>query len=419
MAAQVISVNRKKYAVGLFWQPSDANVPARNSARALARVVDARFNLFVSWHNMIGLGARRMGHRSGMPSIAADIMAVFPEYSSFLAMFYNDGAYILVAARNGIILADKIFMHESDARREYFALAEMPDWGAFVAPAAWGAPRAVERTLADVLDGRHAGVLRYISRARTILFSLLLLCAFAVGVFWLYRDSLVQVFAPRPQIAHIDPELAAEYKRQVEESNRQLDAEYEIKKNVPEPLVLPYDNLPDVYERADLCYQAMGFLMQPIPGWIQVSVRCDESDATVEFRRDYGSLGDFYVVAGDLMPGAIVQERGDSALTVRAVLPKIATHASQDERDADTIVRNISTIFQGIDITPDIDVVVDTITNGVETVNVNVLEIAAASNLIPSQFMKIFDDFGGVYMTRTEWNATNRTWNYEVIIYAK
>lgn len=419
MAAQVISVNRKKYAVGLFWQPSDANVPARNSARALARVVDARFNLFVSWHNMIGLGARRMGHRSGMPSIAADIMAVFPEYSSFLAMFYNDGAYILVAARNGIILADKIFMHESDARREYFALAEMPDWGAFVAPAAWGAPRAVERTLADVLDGRHAGVLRYISRARTILFSLLLLCAFAVGVFWLYRDSLVQVFAPRPQIAHIDPELAAEYKRQVEESNRQLDAEYEIKKNVPEPLVLPYDNLPDVYERADLCYQAMGFLMQPIPGWIQVSVRCDESDATVEFRRDYGTLGDFYVVAGDLMPGAIVQERGDSALTVRAVLPKIATHASQDERDADTIVRNISTIFQGIDITPDIDVVVDTITNGVETVNVNVLEIAAASKLIPSQFMKIFDDFGGVYMTRTEWNATNRTWNYEVIIYAK
>ncbi|MBR1380548.1 MAG: type 4b pilus protein PilO2 [Alphaproteobacteria bacterium] len=403
----------------MFWQPSDANVPARNSARALARVVDARFNLFVSWHNMIGLGARRMGHRSGMPSIAADIMAVFPEYSSFLAMFYNDGAYILVAARNGIILADKIFMHESDARREYFALAEMPDWGAFVAPAAWGAPRAVERTLADVLDGRHAGVLRYISRARTILFSLLLLCAFAVGVFWLYRDSLVQVFAPRPQIAHIDPELAAEYKRQVEESNRQLDAEYEIKKNVPEPLVLPYDNLPDVYERADLCYQAMGFLMQPIPGWIQVSVRCDESDATVEFRRDYGTLGDFYVVAGDLMPGAIVQERGDSALTVRAVLPKIATHASQDERDADTIVRNISTIFQGIDITPDIDVVVDTITNGVETVNVNVLEIAAASKLIPSQFMKIFDDFGGVYMTRTEWNATNRTWNYEVIIYAK
>ena len=33
--------------------------------------------------------------------------------------------------------------------------------------------------------------------------------------------------------------------------------------------------------------------------------------------------------------------------------------------------------------------------------------------------MKIFEEFGGVYMMQCAWNVASRTWNYEVIIYAK
>ena len=36
-----------------------------------------------------------------------------------------------------------------------------------------------------------------------------------------------------------------------------------------------------------------------------------------------------------------------------------------------------------------------------------------------SQALKIFEDFGGVYMTRCTWNVSARIWNYEVIIYVK
>ena len=38
---------------------------------------------------------------------------------------------------------------------------------------------------------------------------------------------------------------------------------------------------------------------------------------------------------------------------------------------------------------------------------------------ITNAFMKIFEEFGGVYMTRCAWDASTRIWNYEVIIYAK
>ncbi len=419
MAPSIININHKKYAVGLFWQPTDGTTDARNFARTLARGIDSRLNLFITYRNMVGLGATRYGHRSGMPSAASDIMGTFSEYSSFLAAFAVDGAYLLVAVRNGVILADKIFTKEDEAREEYFKLAEIPDWAAFIAPGEWGAPRAIDRKLRDVLTGNHRGTLKYISRIGTILLSLLIVVLFILAVFKLYHEPILRVLSPQPQIAKINPELAAEYHRQIEEKNKELDAEYEIVKPEPEPMVMPFDNLPDVYSRADVCYRAIGFLMQPIAGWIQTSVKCEEDFVVAEFSREYGTLGDFYNIASELMPGVIVQEHSDSILTVRAPLPGVAIISSQDERDADTIVRAVATRFQELNTTPKIGIITDTIKNDTEIINLDVVEIGVSSKLTPTHFMEIFNDFGGVYMTRCEWTAANRTWNYEVIIYAK
>ena len=123
MANQVISVDRKKYAVGLFWQPTGAGYVARNYARTLARSVDKKLNLYVEYRSMVGLGARRVGHRSGMDCAAVAVMDTLAEYSSFLAVFAVGRQFYLVAVRNGVILEDKLFDKEEDARAEYFKLS--------------------------------------------------------------------------------------------------------------------------------------------------------------------------------------------------------------------------------------------------------------------------------------------------------
>ena len=119
------------------------------------------------------------------------------------------------------------------------------------------------------------------------------------------------------------------------------------------------------------------------------------------------------------MPGALVSEKSDDLLIVQAKLPQVEMVASQDERDAETIVRNITSAFQGIDTSIDTQIVVDTLTNGVDVANVNIVEIGVSSKLTPMQIMEVFQDFGGVYMTSCAWNVATRMWNYEVIIYAK
>lgn len=419
MSGQVITINRKKYVVGLFWQPTGAGYVARTYARALARSVDKKLNLYTEYRGMVGLGARRAGHRSGMDSAAAAVTDALGEYSSFLAVFGIDKYFYLVAVRNGVILEDKLFTSESDARAEYFKLSEIPDWGALFAPAPWGMPRAVERNLSDLIVRAVRAPLRPISRVGAGLVSGVLIIVFVIGSMWFFRDPLEQM-ATTSELSNISPELAAEFEKQVQEKNKELDAVFEIEKPaLPGPIVLPYEYLPDPMARAQVCYQAMGFLMQPITGWSQTNVECGETHAIAQFSRDYGTLDDFYMMATELMPASFVQQQSDNALTVRAKLPDVPTYASIDERDVETVLRAVMTAFQGIDTPADAAMVVDTLTNGVDTVYLNVVEVAAESKLVPTQFMQIFDDFGGVYMTRCAWNASARTWNYEVIIYAK
>lgn len=419
MPNQTIAINRKKYAVGLFWQPIGAGFVARAYARNLSRTVDRKLKLFVEYRAMVGVSQRRGGVHSGMHAAAAEITDALTEFNSFLGVFQAGDLFYLVAVRNGVILADKLFDNAADARSEYFKLSELPDWNALFAPGAWGMPRAIERNLSDLISGNSRNVLRPISRLSRISLSVLMLAGFGVLLLTFFREPISQMMTP-PQVAKIDPELAAEYKRQIEEKNKELDAQFNIEKQTPPaPIVLPYDNLPDVSRRAQVCYQAIGFVMQPIPGWNQVSAECGETHASARFTRGFGTLDDFYRVATELMPASFVQEESSESIYIRATLPKIPTVASVDERDPDTVVRDIQSIFQGISTPVETNVVVDTLTNGVETATLNIIEVAADSKLTPMQFMKIFDEFGGVYMTRCAWDAVRRIWNYEVIIYVK
>ena len=417
MVNQVIHINKKKYAVGLLWQPVGSGFSGRSYARSLSKNIDKKLNLYTEARAMVGLGSYSFGHRLNMPVAAAEVMNGLSEYSSFLASFVVDNGFYMVAARNGVILQDRFFIDEAEARQEYAKLAQLPDWGTFIAPEEWAMPRAIERDIAKVVSITPRIMLHAISRFRTALWPIIVLLIFVIILLGFFREPIKQM--GKNKTTTINPELAAEYKKRIEEKNKELDAQYEIVKKEIQPIVLPYDNLPNTKERAELCYKAVAFLMQPVAGWNQTSVECNDKYAIAQIKRKFGTLGDFYLLAADAMPHSFVQERDEDNVVVTAVLPKLETYASIDERDVESVVRDVTTLFQMLNVPVEINTVVDTITNGVDSVNVNVVEIQAQSKLMPVNFMEIFDTFDGVYMTRCVWNMTNRIWNYEVIIYAK
>ena len=154
-------------------------------------------------------------------------------------------------------------------------------------------------------------------------------------------------------------------------------------------------------------------------GWKAASMRSSSQSGSMTFKRSFGTLDDFYAIAAENMPGVFVQEITDNEIFVRAKLPGIKTVSSRDTRNTDDMVRELTSRFQSIGLDASMTVVVDVVANSSQSAEIYVVEISAESKLIPSEFIKIFDGFDGVYITKTSWSAAKKTWNYEVIIYAK
>lgn len=421
MQKQVITISRKKYASGLFWQPVAIGSAARDHVTTLARKVDKKLNLFVEYRSMVGLGGRKLGHRSGMPAAAPEVMDAFAEYSSFLACFTVPQGFWIIAVRNGIIIADNLYFTDTDAKTAYAALSVLPDWGALVAPTTWRIPRAIDKPLDELVAGDARNTLKPLSHFRGYLFTLLFMGIFVFGTFYLFHEPIIKMITPRPQVAEINPELALEFKRQLEEKNAELTGQLLPVPEIPEPepIILPFQELPNKYDRAELCWRAISFLMQPIPGWIQLTVDCDVDTASARFRRDYGTLADLYAVAPELMPGIEITEMGESDVIIRVNMPILDVGYSLEELDADSVMRDINSMFQLIGTDGDVRMGSDEILSGAEYIFVNYVQISAKSKLTPNEFVRVFDSIEGVSIPRISWDSRQKSWNYEVRVYVK
>ena len=344
MIKQVISVHRKQFATGLFWQPVSVGVTPANYARQLVKNSDKKYTLFAEYKSMVGLGDTHDGARLGMSSAAAEIVDSLSEFVSFLGVFKIGAYYYLVAVRNGIIIRDILIETETEARNLYAELSNIPDWGALFAPQSWGMPKSQEKTLPEIIGYGSVAKLRQISLVKALLPSVFFIVLFIIGVVYLLKSPLLENITPK-KTTQLNPELVEEYKRQVELKNAELDKQYNIVRNEIKPIQYPYNYLPDVMERAKLCYKAIAFVMQPIAGWNQTFAKCDENYVSATFIRDFGTLNDFYTIGGDLMPGAIVQQMSEDEMIVRAKLPQLPTFASLDERDQVTAMRDIASFF--------------------------------------------------------------------------
>lgn len=416
MIKQFITVHRKKFATGLFWQPMGVGNTPRNYAHQLAKKAGKKYNLFTEYKSMVGLGISNEGARVGMNSAAAHIVDSLSEFVSFLAAFNVGQYFYLIAVRNGIIIRDILIEDEVKSRKLYTELLSMPDWGILIAPTSWGIPKSQEKNIYDLIKKDNVAPLRPIGFVKTVLPSVIFTFLFILFGFYVLNNPIQ---TPSDTGANLNTELANEYRRQIELKKQEILDKKIAQEIAQQSFEYPYDKLPDMNKRADLCYQAIAFVMQPITGWNQTLARCDGEYVSATFSRDFGTLNDFYEIGGELMPGAIVQQVSEDEIIVRVKLPELKTFSSMDERDSLTVARDIATVFQQINIRADINAVTDTVLNNEKTENINVVEIAFSSKLIPSEIMYAFKDFQGVYMTSVSWHANTRNWNYEFIIYTK
>ena len=419
MASQVINIERKRYAVGLFWQPIASGQNARGVAvRRLARFITGTIKYFVEYRSMIGLGWRTLGHRRRMPSAAAEVMDAFADYNSFLAAFSVRQGFYIVAARNGIIIQDKLFRDEESAKSEYEQLAALPDWGLLVAPGGWSVARAEERSLPDVVSGATKYYLKPVSKVGSIILSIVTIAALLVGLGYLFQEPLKHLVKPKLHKVEIDEVARAAYQKKLAARDAALVSTRILPVAKP-VVVMPYDDIPDLSARARQCFDAITFLMQVIPGWNQTDAECHEDRAAVQLNRRFGVMTDVYDFVYDRMPGVEIVENSDSDMVLIMELDGLSGISRVAEEDADTVIRTVNSIFQLMGHDVDVRRSIETVRGAGNMISVDVVLVNASTALQPPEFVKIFENYDAVRLSAVRWNAASRKWNYEVKIYVK
>ncbi|MCL1785916.1 MAG: type 4b pilus protein PilO2 [Alphaproteobacteria bacterium] len=419
MASQVISIERKKYATGLFWQPVSGGHNARGLARSLSKFVPGAVKYFTEYRSMIGIGGRALGHQSRMPSAAAEINDAFSDYNSFLAAFAVRNGFYIVSVRNGVIIQDKLFSDEASAKAEYELLTGLPDWGLLIAPGGWSVPRAEEKILSEVVSGDTKYYLMPIGKFGGAFVSLAMLGALLFGIFYIFREPLTHIINPPAQKVEIDEAARAAYVKKLEERDSALLSAAKTAIPAPAAVVMPYDNIPDISARARMCFDAITFLMQVIPGWTQADAECEDNVAAAHLHRRFGVITEVYEFVANNMPGVEIIENSDSDMVLVLELDEIPGQSRLAEQDADTAIRNINSVFQTMGHDADVRRSIETVQGAGAMAAANIVLVGAASALQPMEFVKIFEDYDAVLLSSVRWSASSKKWNYEVKIYVK
>lgn len=417
MASGVITIERKKYAVGLFWQPLQAGQNTHNFAKKLSKQIPGSVKFYTEYGSMVGVGSLSLGHRRGMKIAAVEIINYFHEYNSFLAEFFTPQGFWIIGVRNNIVIFDQLISTESNAKKEFAKLAALPDWDVIVASGSWNIPRAVEKSLRDVIVGNSKPYLIPTSVAAGNVFSLIVFCMVTFGIWYVFNEPIMKMIAPRPQQVQINPEILKEYKKQLEAKKA------EIKQEPAQPIVVshPYDNLPDPHLRAEQCWRSIAFVMQPISGWTQQNAVCEENSARVTLNRSYGTLEELYNSIDSLMgENVYVMENTDSNVVISVDLTPLPAFGKNEPKiEIEDVIFSVNNIFQKIGKFANIKPSAETSTQGDIIVTTNMVIIEVDSKLKPDEFIKMFDEVSPISLSSVKWDARSRKWNYEVKIYAK
>jgi hypothetical protein len=306
MAAGVISVGGKKFAVGLYWQVSDSANAAKN-AKAAAKQPGAAADYYcVRSGNtkgrapQFGLGEQRFGHGWNMPAAAASLANRQP--GSWAGVFVVPEGVWFVEVRDDLIApeGDQMFADEAEAMGRLQEASARGGLEKIYAPASWAIPGAESSSLPSLLSGRADARLQPVrlpAKAKKAIAGALV-GSVLLGVAGYYvmdmreqaeMDRLAEEARNATTRAHEEEEQRRqqeEVRRQQEEVRRQQEMARQILQAPAYQRV--WENLPKPIDWLAACRVAFENVQVAPLGWTLGAVVCSGSQVTVSWTRGTG-----------------------------------------------------------------------------------------------------------------------------------
>lgn len=279
-----ITVGRRRYAVGLYWQPSPSgrvSQAAREAARQPGQMADF---FAVRPGNQAGrvpqfcLGQKELGHAAGLPSAAASVAEEQP--GSWGGVFKVQEGWWLVISRDDLIApdGDMLFEDEAPARQRLYDEMNLGGLQRIYAPEHWGVPNGDPMPLTLLMQGRAE------ARLQNVHLPVKMYMVVAGGLLALLVVGYLLFMWQQQQE---DARLSAMQQMTAEQQEiARLQAQGQLAPPPPPPppkRVWEDQPLPEIW--LDACRQAMSRASLTAVGWEIVAVSCRSKALTIDWRR--------------------------------------------------------------------------------------------------------------------------------------
>lgn len=420
-------VNGTTFATSLFWQPladqDDPMAEIKETAETLMAGADL-YCMRPGSTAQYGIGNTQDGHRPGLPSAAAALAEKYSDKSSAVAVFQVDEGWWFIAIRNDLILSeeDVLYLNEEDAKRSFYAMMAVPDWGYKIAPDSWDIDGAEEVDIATVLTEAGGSKLQRIggkNQKTLIIAGVAGLAVLIIG----YKLISSFFFTSAPKIVRPIP-IKPIF---VEEEPQQQVVE------VPKPwetLIIPA-------ELINYCSSGVQKIRSMvIPGWSLQTISCNANGISAVWNFTWGHLGwvkrAFEEYGGK--NNSVDYIISDSGTSVVATLPatQLKTYSTTPRHMIYETKEELTQIFQSLNREISFAehrtqrVLTTANSNGLGTQDQQVqlqveefprLEFSFSSDLYPEQWLSLFNSFSALELLDFTYDPSSNVWTYKGQIY--
>ena len=418
----VVTIDDQKYAVGLMWQPvQNIDDPMPEIRETMESEADADLYCLRQTNVMqYGVGRSTLGHRDGMPSLAASVTSALNQYESFCAVFQVKEGWWFVAVRNGLILAeeDVLFATEEEAQRAYSSMMAVPDWDACIVPASWNIDGTLQQDLVELAaKGRKTRLEEPDAARRTyfLLFIAVIIVAGIIGLVWLLISFWNSVFPPQTIQPVQNPQVIQPIAPAPEKSK-------------------PWEKMAKTEDLIQACWDDIYQIKSiSFPGWKIGLISCTKDGITTTWTKEakegllswlrfgiteyqFTDLSVNITPAGTSATGNVVFDD----IPVVASLPTLTPQQLQEDLTEIQQLTGLNFQFsQQTELDP------PNRPDGSRPANQKAYTYFAFvtnSDYTPWEWIKFFDKFSGFELLKIEYNPSNDTttkWKYEGRIYAK
>lgn len=142
----VLSVGKKRYAIGLIWVPTRVGEKMKSHAEAAGKIargmkqIEVEYSLVAGSLNddLIGFGAKDLGHARGMPSLVKSINVATAGSKWLIAIKAEaENLWWVGSVRDDVVFLDRIFSSDEEAMIAFSDAMAAPGWNTIIAPAEW------------------------------------------------------------------------------------------------------------------------------------------------------------------------------------------------------------------------------------------------------------------------------------------